>query len=228
MSNNPDSFPVLKAFQEYLEAERQRARTRTIWLAAFFMFVLVVIVGGMLTAGIIAFNHYADNVDRVQDALVKTLLSQAGDPGSAADGPSAPPVHDPSPDETMAEMVRAFNLMQETNRMLRGEIMAFQAQFPLLASNLVRQVTEERIRERTLSREEDGEPSSVTGTTGEKGPEDETMAAVEEGETERSALTAPQERPGPTPVPDGFREVSVYLESPRETGSLPWKLLIPE
>ena len=39
-----NDFPVLKAFQEYIEAEQARARKRTLGLSIFFIVLLVVVV----------------------------------------------------------------------------------------------------------------------------------------------------------------------------------------
>ena len=43
-ANGMNDFPVLKAFQEYIEAEQARARKRTIGLTVFFVVLLVVVV----------------------------------------------------------------------------------------------------------------------------------------------------------------------------------------
>lgn len=39
-----DDFPVLKAFQQYIDAEQEKARKRIFWLGAFFVGILVVVV----------------------------------------------------------------------------------------------------------------------------------------------------------------------------------------
>jgi len=39
-----DDFPVLKAFQQYIDAEQEKARRRILWLGVFFGAVLVVVV----------------------------------------------------------------------------------------------------------------------------------------------------------------------------------------
>lgn len=43
-ANGMNDFPVLKAFQEYIEAEQARARKRTLGLSVFFIVLLVVVV----------------------------------------------------------------------------------------------------------------------------------------------------------------------------------------
>lgn len=41
---NPNDFPVLKAFQEYIDAEQAKARKRMLGLSVFFIILLVVVV----------------------------------------------------------------------------------------------------------------------------------------------------------------------------------------
>lgn len=43
-ANGMNDFPVLKAFQEYIEAEQARARKRTLGLSIFFVVLLIVVV----------------------------------------------------------------------------------------------------------------------------------------------------------------------------------------
>ena len=43
-ANGMNDFPVLKAFQEYIDAEQARARKRMLWLSIFFVTLLVVVV----------------------------------------------------------------------------------------------------------------------------------------------------------------------------------------
>lgn len=43
-----DAFPVLKAFQEYLESERQRARRRMVMLSCIFAAVIIIVIGGFM------------------------------------------------------------------------------------------------------------------------------------------------------------------------------------
>lgn len=43
-----DAFPVLKAFQDYLESERQRSRRRMMTLSCVFSVVIIIVVGGFM------------------------------------------------------------------------------------------------------------------------------------------------------------------------------------
>jgi len=77
---NPDSFPVLKAFQDYLEAERQRARQRLILLSAFFAVLLIVVMGGLVAIGVYLFG----NMSATQSQLLSALLEYRTHPPASA------------------------------------------------------------------------------------------------------------------------------------------------
>ncbi|MFA7172222.1 MAG: hypothetical protein WC340_02200 [Kiritimatiellia bacterium] len=49
---NAESFPVLQAFQEYIEAERKQARKRVVQLSISFAVIIGVVVIGFLAAGV--------------------------------------------------------------------------------------------------------------------------------------------------------------------------------
>lgn len=73
---NPDSFPVLKAFQDYLETERKRARQRLIMLSAFFAILLVVVMFGLIAIGVYLFG----NMSKTQNQLLTAVLEQHAAP----------------------------------------------------------------------------------------------------------------------------------------------------
>jgi hypothetical protein len=76
---NADSFPVLKAFQDYLEAERNSARRRVVMLSVFFVSLMAVVVAGLIIVGIFVFKNMARQQDaaaRTQDLLLQTVLQQ--------------------------------------------------------------------------------------------------------------------------------------------------------
>ena len=78
------SFPVLKAFQDYLETERQQARKRLVTLTAFFVCLMALVVGGFLVAFVFLFNRMSHQQDtrqesasRMQEMLLQAALQQA-------------------------------------------------------------------------------------------------------------------------------------------------------
>ncbi len=44
-SDAMDDFPVLKAFQQYIDAEQAKAQKRTFWLCIFFAIILTLVIG---------------------------------------------------------------------------------------------------------------------------------------------------------------------------------------
>lgn len=248
LQSNVDSFPVLKAFQDYLEAERQRARRRMIWMSGFFLAALIVVIFGMLTAGILVFSHYTRSVDRLQDALVRTL--QARETG--ADRSPAPAIIEnvsetletrlgqrfESVDAMIATLEsreiayrdelqtlhQALDSMQATNRLLRGEILAVQAEWPTLISNLTEQVAS-AVTPASRPRTE-GVPTAPV--LAESAPPPPDPAPMESMPASEPSPMLPAQFSGTAPTPQGFRESTVRLTAPDDLESLPWRLLIPE
>ncbi len=87
---NPDSFPVLKAFQDYLETERQRARQRLILLSAFFAVLLIVVMVGLISIGVSIYGDISAKNDKLFSVLIDQHTAPAGrmpeatDPGALA------------------------------------------------------------------------------------------------------------------------------------------------
>jgi cell division protein FtsB len=86
-----ESFPVLKAFQDYIEAERAQARKRVMQLSIFFAVLMCVVVTGFLTAGIFMLR----NMSTVQTKLLDVALAQKTAPAPLP--PRRPPRLSPSP-----------------------------------------------------------------------------------------------------------------------------------
>ncbi len=114
---NADSFPVLKAFQDYLEAERQRARRRVTLLSGFFIALMVVVVAGFLTGGILLFNY----MSRQQAALMRVAFPNAVAPAPATPAPAT--AVDPEVEklqQSLAAMRVEYARMQESVAALRA------------------------------------------------------------------------------------------------------------
>jgi len=100
-----ESFPVLKAFQDYIEAERAAARKRIVQLSVFFAVLMGVVVTGFLTAGIFMLR----NMSAVQNKLLDVALAERAAP------PQAPaPVLQTSPliEESVRQISRATTDLQ--------------------------------------------------------------------------------------------------------------------
>jgi len=84
-----ESFPVLKAFQDYLEAERAQARKRVVQLSVLFAVLMTVVVGGFLTAGIAMWRSNDQRVDKLLEAVISQKALAAPAPAPSAQLPPA-------------------------------------------------------------------------------------------------------------------------------------------
>ncbi len=99
---NPDSFPVLKAFQDYLETERKRARQRLILLSAFFAVLLVVVMIGLIAIGVYLFG----NMSKTQNQLLAAVLEQRVPAPVIAEPAKPAPAEKPAIDpDTLARVI---------------------------------------------------------------------------------------------------------------------------
>lgn len=103
-----ESFPVLKAFQDYIEAERSQARKRVIQLSVFFAALMVVVVGGFLTAGIAMWRSNDERVNK----LLEAVIQQRAAPPTPAAVPATVVQTSPVLEESMRQMSRVTTELQ--------------------------------------------------------------------------------------------------------------------
>lgn len=109
---NAESFPVLKAFQDYLEAERTQARKRVIQLSVFYAILMGVVVTGFLIAG----GFMVRNMSSMQDKLLDIALASRAAPVPAQVAPAAPAI-----DESAKQLSRvATELQSHLDKKLDG------------------------------------------------------------------------------------------------------------
>ena len=70
-SANMNDFPVLKAFQEYIDAEQAKARKRMLGLSIFFIVLLVAVVVTFTIIVISIFTHNRQLSDRLLDVALR-------------------------------------------------------------------------------------------------------------------------------------------------------------
>lgn len=88
--SNSESFPVLKAFQDYIDAERAQARKRVMILSISFSAVLCAVVICFLGMGV----YLLKDMSSVQNKLIDAALAQRIAPAPA---PAPAPVQQPQP-----------------------------------------------------------------------------------------------------------------------------------
>ena len=112
------AFPVLKAFQDYLETERQQARKRLVTLTAFFVSLMAIVVGGFIVAFIFLFNRMDKQQSRL-DQQQSRLLEAALQERKAPPAPVVPAPEVPSPAVIAAQQatrqIEAVTLNLQTN-----------------------------------------------------------------------------------------------------------------
>jgi len=112
-----DSFPVLQAFQDYIEAERKQARKRVVQLSIYFTIVIGLVVFGFLAAG----SYLLNNMTNMQNKLLDVALAEKQQPVSVAPAQvlpaPAPTVATTSPEleASIRDISRALAKMQELN-----------------------------------------------------------------------------------------------------------------
>lgn len=213
-----DSFPVLKAFQDYLEAERQRARRRLVMLSSFFVALMAVVVAGLLLAGVYLFR----NMQRTQDVLLQAALK--GQPAAApvaAPPAVAAPVIPPAIGEELRRLSAALAGLRSDNEKLRAERTA--AATTPTAVPVAAPVT-------ALPAPP---PAAVAAVAAPALP----VVAVTPPAAAAPAAPAvalPRKEPLPTAVaaararpPEGFADGTLYLPAGANAEPLPWRLFVP-
>ncbi len=107
---NAESFPVLKAFQDYIEAERTQARKRVMQLSIFFAVLMCVVVTGFLTAGIFMLRNMTD----VQSKLLEVALANKESPAPQPAAPAPSLQAQPLLEESVRQMSRVTSEFQSS------------------------------------------------------------------------------------------------------------------
>jgi len=105
-----DDFPVLKAFQQYIDAEQEKARKRILWLGIFF--------GGVLLVVIAVFMVLLHGINTRNQALSDRLFEYAV---QEANRRSAVPAQQPSPQSDAAFKAMTDTLLTIQKKMADDE-----------------------------------------------------------------------------------------------------------
>ena len=113
---SPNDFPVLKAFQEYIDAEQAKARKRMLGLSIFFILLLVVIVIAFAVVVMLFINRNQSLSDRLLDIALREKLP--AQPVVTVQSPAPAPVvqpvvHQPSQEETLKPVMEKFDKLAE-------------------------------------------------------------------------------------------------------------------
>ena len=110
-----ESFPVLKAFQDYLESERRKMRQRTTLIVASVAVISLAILVPLIIAGIILFSGVNANQYRLLETMVGLGERQQ------RPAPALPPQ---APEASMAEEIR--KVIADVRREMQNDIASAQ------------------------------------------------------------------------------------------------------
>lgn len=249
---NAESFPVLKAFQDYIEAERAQARKRVLQLSIFFAALMVIVVGGFLAAGAAMWRNNAER----ENKLLEAVLAQRAAPVPAPVQVQAPAVQSsPLIEESVRQMSRATTELQSTldkkldgvNEIaskvhekvssqdgelekLRLELRAMQEQSAKLKDELVNVKEENKKAIADVAKKAAAAPAAVAAATPAPAKTAEAKAAPASDPRFPPAVKEPPATPaGVTPpaVPQGLIATAIPLKT-KNTGTIPWRVMIPD
>jgi hypothetical protein len=223
--SGPDSFPVLKAFQEYLESERQRARRRVTLITSLFAGIIVVLVAAFLAAGILLFNYMKEREERLWLRLETPLTAPPPVLAApAADKPSAL-------EQELRQLGEALADLKHDNEKLRAKFAATSARPSSPAA---------RAPVATAT------PSATPATAGQQRSAADTVApakAAASTPTTQQPATAPAPAPvaaAPKPAsleippdvkpprpPESYADSHIYLQPGGQGGPIPWRVYVP-
>ena len=112
LRRNAESLPVLAAFQEFLDVERRRTRSRMLALASLFLIVLL--VGGG-AAALVGYSYYlktSDQAAAMQDSLERLRARVEDDQGGALSALSSLQARTKIMEQTFDSQMATFEVEQ--------------------------------------------------------------------------------------------------------------------
>ncbi|MGI5868523.1 MAG: hypothetical protein ACOX9C_03635 [Kiritimatiellia bacterium] len=170
-----DSFPMLKAFQEFLDAERERARRRQLTLTIWFLSAIVVLVVLFCVIGAILFSGMIRRNDTQQTLMLDFLMQRMPAPVAEAPATVQPQPVAAQPDPQVSELLEVIKKLQAQN----VEMMA---------------ALQERIRE--------PEPEAKSAVAPAAAPEEPPVDAFMERARRTGIYSSPRRKPAPPPEPE--------------------------
>ena len=128
LRSDPEEFPVLKAFQAYVEEERERARRRVVVVSAVSIAAITVLVSLFL----VALGFMMHRNDQLNDRLLDIVASRSGAPmpvSPVAEAPAAPAASASAPveDDRAAELQAKLAALEEANAAMVRRMEALQS-----------------------------------------------------------------------------------------------------
>ena len=109
LRSEPESFPVLKAFQEYLEEERERARKRLVIVSVLAISALVLVVLVFLAVGTSVIGSLTRRNDQLQEIVLRAAVRDLSAPNAASATREAVPAPELARIEAPLQRLQAEN-----------------------------------------------------------------------------------------------------------------------
>lgn len=132
LRGDPEAFPVLKAFQEYIEEERERARRRLATLSIVAISALVLVITGFLIVGSIVFGNLSRRNEQLQNVVMQAAVRDA----SAAVAPA------PAAQGELSRLQDLVLRLQQDQEALQGSVGSLTDLPDVLAERLAAALTE--------------------------------------------------------------------------------------
>lgn len=213
-------FPILGAFQQFLEAERRRARQHALMLTVGFVVAIFAVVGVGLVGGFAFYRHLSKNMAGVQ-ADLQTIQSEQGKTRAETEteirriaqtatvlqqqvqGATSNQQHVLTGHaRTISELKDEIAKLEQHNRILNSDLEAMQDIVPSLSSDL----------------------GLVVDMLAQRKAEQPPVAPANPSAAPRRA-PSPKTRPAP---PAAFVALPVTVIPHGGAEAVPWRLLIPE
>jgi len=250
---NSESFPVLKAFQDYIEAERAQARKRVVSLSIFFAVIICVVVGGFLATGIYLLRDRAQLQDKLFD-LAFAPRTPAETPQPVYVTPPAPAPQAGLDGETVKELSKEviaavqagigkqIDGVSEISQQVHEKVSAQETEMEKLRQAL----SEMKEQNEQLK----GDVETMLADAAQPPPQPEVAPAVAPA-AEATAVAEVATAPAPAPVaappaapvlkeppvtpdgvkppdaPKGMMATTLPLNS-KSNATIPWRVIIPE
>ena len=211
-----DSFPVLKALQDYLEAERVRSRQRTTMLSCIFAGIIVII---LITFGLIWHSIVQSGHEREAMLLQVALANKGQTP--------AVNVEVPAPAQSKNENTAA--LVATAVAKAQADQAALFAEKLDTMNKLVASIQQDNAK---MKAELGKRPTAASPKPIAKKPQPTTAAkTVKTAAKPKSTAKEPSILSIPTvpppPSPKGYASGSFGVRLPKEPNPLPWRIYMP-
>lgn len=243
LRGDPEQFPVLKAFQAYVEEERERARRRVVVVSSVSIAAITVLVSLFL----VALGFMMHRNDQLNDRLLDIVASRSAAPAPAASAsasaePSAPSAPAPAEDDRATELQAKLAALEEANAAMVRRMEELQSLPDALAASVGGMISNAMEHSMPVAASSAPLPPVPGPTRPSPAPTaDPTSAAPDVPSAARADVPSPPAPPPssePTsirvkpiaqaqPSIQGYRTEHILLKT--DTGvAIPWRIAVPE